>query len=335
MSDSRAARHRARSSTVVRRDQECNARRAAFTLVELLVVIGIIAVLIGILLPVISRAKLQANTTACAANLRSLGQAIRVYETEFRCYPYSLYMSNNAAVGNRSAIDDGADDELSGATHTWWSVLRKVMRGGKGNWDNSVQNTDGSRSTRFMAAFNCPQGLNRDAGCDFVSNPVVMPDREFERKATFIVSRQLLKPASSKSLYPDNVVLMDGAELSIGNPPYGRQFVTGYDIDGGRLVNSNTQPLFRFRGMLTPSGTSPHDGTLADPGPNTESDAASSGLIGQIRWRHARNDTANFLFADGSVKSMKITTGFATPNVRGELTRAMLRPKAPAGYKVN
>lgn len=61
--------------------------RHAFTLIELLVVIGIIALLIGILLPVLSKVRDRAKELKCAANLHSIGQGLTLYVQDYNRYP--------------------------------------------------------------------------------------------------------------------------------------------------------------------------------------------------------------------------------------------------------
>ncbi len=71
-------------------------RRRAFTLVELLIVVAIIAVLVGILLPSLARARNAAWAVQCAANLRSIGQAFQIYMADSAgCFPAAYTFNCN------------------------------------------------------------------------------------------------------------------------------------------------------------------------------------------------------------------------------------------------
>lgn len=66
------------------RPSSCNKRKDGFTLVELLVAVGIIAVLLALLMPALNKVRGQARTVTCLSNLRQLGAAFQIYLNENR-----------------------------------------------------------------------------------------------------------------------------------------------------------------------------------------------------------------------------------------------------------
>ena len=93
-------------------------RLAAFTLVELLVVIGIIAVLIGILLPTLTAARKSANLLKCQATMRELGLALQMYGQANKGY----------LPASRMGFEDFhyGSVQLNSAYIFWWMRLQQL-----------------------------------------------------------------------------------------------------------------------------------------------------------------------------------------------------------------
>ena len=178
--------------------------RLGFTLVELLVVIGIIALLISILLPSLARAREQGNMLKCLSNLRQLSMAFTMYANEQRDY---------FPAAARWAPDSKVED---------WIWYEEIVHAGR-----PVLDVQQSRIAPYLGGFKaelfrCPSDefqlhTNQNATSGIYKYSYVMTDRFdsvnfwYANQKTKLVKRSQIRSPS------DKVLLVEEDENSIND----------------------------------------------------------------------------------------------------------------------
>jgi prepilin-type N-terminal cleavage/methylation domain-containing protein/prepilin-type processing-associated H-X9-DG protein len=304
-------------SMVVSRRSADSAKARGFTLVELLVVIGIIAVLIAVLLPALNRARLAANLLVCQANLKQIGTIIQVYGSQNRG------LAPWGRVDPPPLIPGQPQNPMK---WTWTDTLSIMMGTARRNTTQSnqvvqcnkvFQDTDTvPNPSPFQEYGTHYTGNFRYFGCnteqDFVETD---PNSASLPKVYFRPHRVTAKEGSRTAIVWDGAQYIypggDGSasELSWGLDDWRKTWDHYY-------VHPNPHPeLFpniNYDRPIALGDRSVIGGTL-NP---TKADQAKfnfdPAVLGDawkgpyLRFRHMKNTTANLLFADGHVESRKV-----------------------------
>src|SRR6267142_2081886 len=246
--------------------QSSHPNRHAFTLVELLVVIGIIALLIAILLPALNKARDQAYTVKCLANLRQIGQAAVMYSQD-----------------NKDQTLPAGYRDLGGGPYPlgpeYWPTLliyRKYIP-----LPTPAPTSLTHPVTTAHTLFLCPMGIDDRTGNDTASNPN-LPATRYDAAGR----RPLRIHSTIGNFYVDTWYGINGATSGNVNEwlaiPYRRIPRDGVDSDN-RLEKLSTMKrssdlVFLFDGIFMNINSTNPD---------------------RISARHNKYTQPNLLFADG------------------------------------
>jgi prepilin-type N-terminal cleavage/methylation domain-containing protein/prepilin-type processing-associated H-X9-DG protein len=270
--------------------------KRGFTLVELLVVIGIIALLISILLPALNRAKEQANLVACMSNLRGIGQLMQEYAADnngYLPYGYACVRGGGGSSQNLNTVEYQANDDLASTLPTgnlcWnWpdSLSRETNNkapgdGGTPAWQLNagsgfLAQNEGNMAVDFLGLFHDydTSGMAYATRVsDYEGNPAVFIDvnmwdpraaQSAEGTVTggYMVLRQLgslKRPSETMAVWCGPQYLVDGQTAGLIQTNYG---ALAEQLD---LSNIEYDAPSGFSGGMyypTPAAPPPHDSAL-------------------------------------------------------------------------
>ncbi len=270
-------------------------RRLAFTLIEILVVIAIIAILAAILFPVFSRARESARRASCASNLKQIGLAWIMYSQDYDERTTPVYV----------AVPQGP--YLGHATLSYWpDLLHPYVKSGSGKVGES-----GS----MRGVFTCPS-----------TNSLFESENTDHWKAVRYAYNQ--SNINNDYIVYDEGSLSYGVSMSrLGHPSQTIAFSEGIMGSGPFLNNSSSanhvsnlsaqSAVYGAYDFNTPIKRASNKTDLENSLRNGQLDESGTTYTSNItdRTLHQHMDGSNYAFADGHVKWMKKTTlGMWTAN---------------------